>query len=375
MSRMAIVIGGGIAGLSAGIALRKAGYGVTLYEQSPVIAPMGAALSIWGNAMAGLDWLGCGDAVRAKAARVEQLSLCTLDGHMLFGPAEIGDTDSFLPLRTDLQAALLATLGPDNVRLDTKVGAASQTPDAVRIVGANGIELDTADLLVVADGIHSKIATELLGNPPTYSGYGGVLNLVDVSPGLQGNGGEIWNLAGRDRFGLFDTGGGGYWFYTCVGREAEVLALDHATMLERARVFPAKVREAVADSAPDGLIPVAVHSRRLPKTLGKGRIVCIGDAAHAMEPNQGQGACQGIEDAWVLGLLAQRYAPEAILPAFDRLRLKRIAGFHRDSALVGRVVHGNSGFVHRAVPAIFRAVPRAIDEWQLRRRLAPPSYG
>lgn len=335
---------------------------------------MGAALSIWGHAMAGLDWLGCGDAVRAKAARVTQLSLRAIEGHTLFGPAHIGNSDSFLPLRTALQAALLETLGAENLRLGVKVGGAVQSDAGGTISGEAGKELGRADLLVVADGIQSPIATELLGNPPTYAGYGGVLNLVDASPGLQGKGGEIWNLTGRDRFGLFDTGGGGYWFYTCTAPEAEVLALDHATMLERARPFPAEVRSAVESSAPDRLIPIAVHSRPLPKTLGRGRIVCIGDAAHAMEPNQGQGACQGIEDAWTLGLLAQQLAPEEILPRLDKLRLERIASFHRDSAMVGRVVHGRSGFVRRAIPAIFRAVPRKVDQWQLRRRLAPPVF-
>ena len=64
MARSAIVVGGGIAGLSAAIALRKAGYDATVYEQAPKLAPVGAAISIWGNAMAGLDWLGCGDALR-----------------------------------------------------------------------------------------------------------------------------------------------------------------------------------------------------------------------------------------------------------------------------------------------------------------------
>jgi len=67
LNRRCVVVGGGIAGLSAAIAMRKAGYETTVFEQAPKLAPIGAALSIWGNAMAGLDWLGCGDAVRERA--------------------------------------------------------------------------------------------------------------------------------------------------------------------------------------------------------------------------------------------------------------------------------------------------------------------
>lgn len=369
--RRAIIIGGGIAGLSAGIALRKAGYAVTLYEQAEALVPMGAALSLWGNAMAGLDWLGCGDAVRAQAARVEQLSLRDTKGRALFGPVDIGDSDSYLALRTDLQTTLLETLGAGNVVLDTPVGAARQSGDAVWVEDAHGQALAEADLLVVADGIHSSLATALLGNVPNYSGYGGFLALADTPPQARGCGEEIWG--DDERFGLFDGGGAGYWFYMRGGCEAEIAAMDHDALTIRAASFPARISEAIAATPSDRLIHVSIHARAMPRSFGRGRIICIGDAAHAMEPNQGQGACQGIEDAWVLGVLAQRCPPDAILPEFDRLRMKRVRRAHRDSALIGRIAHGSPA-VRRAVSAAFRTVPRALDARQLKARIAPPHH-
>ena len=371
MASTAAVIGGGIAGLSAGIALRKAGFGVTLFEQAEEIRPMGAALSIWGNAMAGLDWLGCGNAVRAKAAGVERLALQDVQGRDLFGPVDLSDSDSWLPLRTDLQAILLERLGAGNVRLGVAVGRAQEEGGRVALAARDGTLLGDFDLLIVADGIHSDIATSLLGNPPEYRGYGGVLNLVDAAPQAAGHGEEIWGEG--DRFGLFDAGGSGYWFYMATGTEAGIAVLDHSELLRRSQSFPERIREAVAASDPAALITIPIHSRPMPKSFGRGRVICIGDAAHAMEPNQGQGACQGIEDAWALGILAGRLPPDRILSEFDRLRLKRVARIHRDSATMGAIAHGRSS-LRRGVSAIFRAVPKRVDAWQIRQRLAPPDY-
>ena len=99
---------------------------------------------------------------------------------------------------------------------------------------------------------------------------------------------------------------------------------------------------AVARTSADSLIRIPICSRPMPRVMGRGRVICIGDAAHAMEPNQGQGACQAIEDAWLLGVLAQRLSPDAILPQFQKRRLPRVRGYWRDSAIVGRAAHSAS---------------------------------
>jgi 2-polyprenyl-6-methoxyphenol hydroxylase-like FAD-dependent oxidoreductase len=92
--------------------------------------------------------------------------------------------------------------------------------------------------------------------------------------------------------------------------------------------------------AADALLPFSVHARGAPARLGRGRIICVGDAAHAMEPNLGQGGCQGIEDAIALGAVARRAPPEKVLRAFEALRLSRIRQVVRQSRLGAMAVHG-----------------------------------
>lgn len=296
--RTACVIGGGIAGLAAGVALQRAGYRVELFEQAPAIAPMGAALSIWGNAMAGLDWLSCGDAVRQGSARVERLALSTSAGTRLFGPVDMSTADAYLPMRSHLQGVMLDALGRENLRLGQRIDDVRESRDRVELF-RDGEVVASANLCIVADGIHSAIASRLIGNAPACCGYVGALGIAegagDAWPG--GHGEEVWHR--RERFGLFDAGAGKrYWFYMMPAKSAgEAETINQSVLQSRADHFPVVIGETVQATVDDGVIPVAISARAIPKRLGKGRIICVGDAAHAMEPNQGQGGCQGIEDA------------------------------------------------------------------------------
>ena len=375
MRGSAIVVGGGIAGLSAAIALRRAGYEVTLFEQAPKLEPIGAAISIWGNAMAGLDWLGCGDAVRERSVQVTRLGLTALGGRTLFGPVGVADLDGWLPSRSDLQDALLARLAPAVCRLGIRIDEVAEQGGKA-IARAGGETLAEADLAVVADGIHSSIATTLLGNAPVYRGYGAVIGIGQppddgLEPGLAQ---EVWGE--RDRFGLLDAGDGRrYWFYMApFARAGDVAAVEHAAIVERGVAWPAAVRAAVAGTAPDSLIRIPIRSRPMPRAFGSGRVICIGDAAHAMEPNQGQGGCQGIEDAWLLGTLAQRLPPGALLAELQARRLSRVRGYWRDSAIVGRAAHSPSAFERGALRTMLALAPKGLDRRGIAARHTPPSY-
>jgi 2-polyprenyl-6-methoxyphenol hydroxylase-like FAD-dependent oxidoreductase len=375
MAKSAIIVGGGIAGLSAGIALRQAGYDITLFEQASELVPVGAAISIWGNAMAGLDWLGCGEALRERAVPVRKVLLTQVDGRSLFGPVDMARSDGWLPLRSDLQDVLLARFGRADCRLGTRVEALVERGGRV-FAQAGGETLAEADLAVAADGIHSRIATDLLGNAPVYRGYGAVMGIgVPPDDGYEpGLAQEIW--AARDRFGLLDAGHGRrYWFYMAPFAHAEAIAaIGHAAIAERAQAWPGAMQAAVRHTAENSLIRIPICSRPTPRAMGRGRVICIGDAAHAIEPNQGQGGCQAIEDAWLLGLLARRLPPEALLAGFQSRRLPRVRGYWRDSALVGLAAHAPNRLQRKAGRALLAAAPRWLDRQQIARRHRPPHY-
>lgn len=358
----AVVLGGGIAGLSAGIALIRAGWDVTVLERAATLEPVGGALSLWPNATDALARLGVLDAVRARAMPFTRLLLADSGGRPIVGPRAT-DGLALIVTRADLQAALVDALPGGRLQLAREVVAVGE--GAVTLADGARIE---ADLIVDAGGIRS-IAGQ---GDATYRGYGGVVALSDpLAGGLDGLGAEYWGTG--ERFGVFEiTRRRRYWFYMRDQVEGAV-APTHDEAMRRAEGWPASVAAAIAATPPARLTPFAVHAGPSPRSLGGEGVLRVGDAAHAMEPNLGQGACQAIEDAIALGAVARALPVDAIVPAMERLRLKRIA-FIVDRSAEGRHgVHGNA-VKQQAVRTAMRLIPATITGAIMRRAHTLPSY-
>lgn len=361
MSRTALVLGAGIAGLSAAIALRDAGYAVEVHEQAERIEPLGAALGLWPNAVAALRRLGALEPIGAAAAPISAMLLATQRGRPIMGPWPVDPArhgePAYLVTRALLQTTLAAVLGDGvPVRLGRRAVAVEDRGDAVTVQFADS---DTAEaaLVIAADGIWSATGTALAGNAPTQCGYGGVLALSDAvgGPPLDGLAAEYWGAG--ERFGVFDLGEGRrYWFFM---QREPALVPDRNALLRRAEGWPAAVAAAIAATPAARLIPVSIAARGLPRRLAHGHVIGVGDAVHAMEPNLGQGACMALEDAVVLGALAARLPPEQVAAAYDRVRRGRIVGMMRRAREGGLAVHGPSA-VQRLARGALRLVPAAV---------------
>lgn len=344
------VIGAGIAGLAAGIALSRAGYAVEVHERARVLEPRGAALSLWPNAVAALRVLGAAARIEAEAAPIPALGAAGRDGRWIFGPVPVRPFEgcgAWLPTRALLQEALLDTLGRDRVRLDS---------DGWRHDG-------DADLIVDASGIWSETGSRAAGTRPAPAGYGGVLALSDpIATAPEPTGFEYWG--DNERFGLFDAGQGRrYWFWIA-GDRLRPTTFDRDTILARLAGWPAPARDAVLATPAERLIPVAINARPAPRRLTAGNIVCVGDAGHAMEPNLGQGAAQGLEDAVAL-LIAARAVPPRDVPAeFERLRLTRVRTIVSRSKQAALPVHGPR-LLRAPARAALRAIPLALHKAEI----------
>ncbi|WP_043630168.1 FAD-dependent monooxygenase [Nonomuraea candida] len=324
----AVVIGGGVGGLTAGVALRRKGWDVTVLERAPAIEPVGSGLAISANALKALDVLDLGDRVRASATAEGRLGLRRADGRWMTHTTEedagarYGDSVAVM-LRATLMEVLIDALGRERLRLDTTVSEVDPGRGVVR-TGAGDLD---ADLVVAADGIHSATRRALFpGHPgPVYSGvtaWRGLIPRGDLAVPRS----ESW---GRGTvFGIHLLAGDVVYVYaTDVLPAGTVFADERAELLRRFGDWHDPIPALLRAADPARIIRNDVyHAARPLPAFHRGRVALVGDAAHAMTPNLGQGACQAIEDAVVLAHLA-----DGDLAAYSAARMARTAKIVRRS--------------------------------------------
>jgi 2-polyprenyl-6-methoxyphenol hydroxylase-like FAD-dependent oxidoreductase len=360
-----IVVGGGIAGLSAAIGLRRRGHDVVVLEQAPRIDPVGAGITLFANAMTALDRLGVAQAVAARGAAATQSAILTWEGRELTRiPADLLEGTIALH-RADLQAELGAAAG--EVRLGVEVTAVEQDADGVIARGADGSK-ERGDLLVGADGLGSVVRPAIADAPIRYAGYTAWRG-VSAVPVEAGRLTESWGVG--ERFGLVDIGRGRtYWFATknAPERERDEPGERKAEILRRFSGWHEPIAAVAEATDEDAIVRNDVYYLEpLPRWSG-GRVVLVGDAAHATTPGVGQGAAQAIEDAVVLVERLTGTADAFVaLAEYEAIRRPRAEAVLKMSRRVDKAAQLSSPLGCRIRNVLVRRLPERAQGRQLER--------
>ena len=371
----AVVVGAGIGGLGAARALLQAGWCVRVLEQAARLDPVGAGLTVWPNGVRALDALGV--PLRGGTSRPGTSGLRTRSGRWLSRSDTTGYAARYgAPLvavhRADLQQSLLDSLPTGTVTLGARVTGLHQDEAAASVEHSAGSI--RAALVVLADGLMSPTRHLVVGPAPRarYAGYTawrGVTAPGAQLPELHGTT-ESWGRG--ERFGIVPLADGRtYWFATADAPEHQRAhggaAGEHAEVLRRFRGWHAPVAQVLAATAPGSVLRHDVYDLRPdPVTYVRGRLVLVGDAAHAMTPDLGQGACQALEDAATLGALLRTEADvDPALARYDALRRPRAQLLARRSHQVGAVAQLSGRAATTARELAMRATPSSVVGRQL----------
>ena len=308
LPRTALIVGAGIGGLSAGIALRKAGWNIRVFERAASPRELGFGLLLAPNAVAALRELGVADVVLARGftAQRGRFELRRPDGAVLkrleIEPAAMLGGPMVVALRPALHGALLEAVGPNAIALESEAAGYEEDGERVVLRMTNGVRAE-GDLLVGADGMGSIVRRALHPDegPPRSSRIVAVRGAVHGRVRHLGDLGAVYYLGpGLEAFAVRASGTGIYWALSLneqlVPRGVRDPAAIRDHMLPR---MDATFRAITADS--EEMRVDELFDRDPLPFWGTGVVTLLGDAAHPVLPHTGQGAAQAIVDAVALG--------------------------------------------------------------------------
>jgi 2-polyprenyl-6-methoxyphenol hydroxylase-like FAD-dependent oxidoreductase len=350
--RKALIVGAGIGGLTAALALREAGIDATIFEQAPRLQDVqaGGGLLVWNNGMRALREIGLHEEAEKSAAVLDVTTFNSYKGDVLATwPIDRVARDLGVPtvgvVRGDLHRVLANALGEDTVEVGAHYESFTTDNGGVTVRFSDGRE-EHADLLVGADGVRSTVRVDLLGRadlrPP---GYWGIQAVVDFEHPQAHHGMFATYWGPGSRFAYHHVGGGRlYWFAVEDGEGNEPATERIRIVRERLQDWPEPVPSIVAATPDEEIAVMDIADAKPVKQWGTGPATLLGDAAHPILPNLGQGTSQALEDAIVLAD-ALRKGPDVVtaLRSYERRRAPRTKGLVNFSRNLGRIGRFKTG--------------------------------
>ncbi len=365
------IIGGGIGGVAAAVALHRAGIEATVYERAEALREVGAGMMLWPNATRVLKDLGL-------LARVETLSgpnrhfLVRASGGAILMDIALGrfDVPALCTRRSDLLDALISALPPGRVRLGQCFDAFERRRGGVGIHFAGGASAEH-EVLIGADGIRSRVRAQLMGaHEPIFRGYTvwrGLARIAGSAP--SGSNSETWGRG--HRFGILNTGGEWFTWYATANTEpdhADSPEGRKAELLQMLAGWHEPIERLIAATAQESILKRGAYDLAPLRRWGQGRVTLLGDAAHPCTPNLGQGGGMALEDALVLAKSFGREAtPELALRRYESLRRRRTSHLQQRSLLMGQIGQWENRVMTGGRRIVTCMLPAGIFERNLRR--------
>ena len=347
-SRLALIVGAGIGGVAAGVALQRAGWRVRVFERALHTCELGFALLLAPNAVASLQRLGLAERVIAEGSEMTAGEMHGRAGRLL-RRFDMARSRALLPhpavvvLRPALHGVLLDALGPANLSLGSEVRELSVHGSKPTVTLTNGYTAE-GDVVIGADGVGSVIRRILHPDepPPRRSGLWAIRG---VAHGVEAH---VTGLAGAQYFGRGTEAGiaragqdAVYWYISLPAHQLMDAREPQTIARHCADQFDSRFRAIVSATHGANMRLDELLDRDPAPHWGRGPVTLLGDAAHPMLPHAGQGAAQALEDAVAIGhVLDGAVEINGALRRYEQVRARRarkIVGIARRNARLGSI--------------------------------------
>ncbi|MEO0330144.1 MAG: FAD-dependent monooxygenase [Bacteroidota bacterium] len=366
------IIGAGIGGLTTAIALQKKGIRAKILEQANEIKPVGAGIILANNAMQVYDHLGLRKEIEdggnlVSSMNITDASLSRISSIDLTYFEKKHGVKNVAIHRGELQKILVQQLDKSKVELGKELIKVEKLDSAYQLKFSDGSSTTSA-VLLGADGLNSKVREYLFSETKIRSAYQmcwrGVTNFT-LPKNYRNELNEAWGKG--DRVGFVQISPEKvYWYALKTFRQdQDEYSVDDLAMLFQN--YHLIVKE-IIQNTPVGAIHTATISDLQPiKRWYQDNVCLIGDAAHATTPNMGQGACQAIEDAYVLSECLAKYGldhPARAFSEYQRLRMPKAHQVVNTSWTLGKVAHWKNSLAIQLRNQLMKMAPPSTNRKQ-----------
>jgi 2-polyprenyl-6-methoxyphenol hydroxylase-like FAD-dependent oxidoreductase len=345
----ALIVGGGIGGVTAALAMRQAGFDATIFERAPDLGQVqvGSAIDVWPNGIHALRQIDptLGERLHDRSAVTSHMTFMDWRSAKVLVDFPVGEWSAragawtLAIRRGDLHRVLASGLEQDAIELGRNVTRFEQDAEGVTAHFADGSE-ERGHLLVGADGIGSAVRAQLHGDArPRYSGHAIWQGYTDLEHELA-PAGQFRLYVGRGRRFVYLHVDARTICWIGITNDPEGLRVDDVkrACLERFSNWASPIKALIESTPQEEILHAGVYDRPPLERWGDGRVTLLGDAAHAMTFDAGQGAMQAIEDGLALTRALEReHDVPAALRAYEAVRIPRTSELVKTARLIGKL--------------------------------------
>lgn len=368
MTETVNIIGAGIGGLTTALTLQQKGLNVKIFESSAEIKPVGAGIIMANNAMQVFQKLGIQDKIEKAGNKISYMKITDTQLNNI-SVVDLTEYEKKYGVhniaihRGELQKILANEVGYDNINLSKRLSKIEKT-EVFKLTFEDNSAVESK-LVIGADGIKSVVRNQLFQESTLRNAnqkcWRGICE-IDLPEKYHNELNEAWGKG--KRFGFVKISNQKVYWYALTN--SKNTKSDEVNLTEMFSEFHSDILKIISATGKKQIIVSDIIDLKLIYKWQGENVCLIGDAAHATTPNLGQGACQAIEDAYVIGkLLGSGLSLENTFEDYEKLRRKKAHSIVNTSWTIGKIAHIENRFGVWLRNFAMKSLPKSANKKQL----------